>query len=237
MGATKTKKSFVDPLETGREHIQALGKRAAKGAAHEAEETGKAFLQQLLGINLESKKKPVHADKAPAKEVAHNPGDPIEIFNYLFHKQENPQQQHEKQRAHAEKAIEKPKAEAAMNYSREIAQAGERAAKGETREMHQNIQQIKQELAQLVSSSQELKLHFADVGVDSATPTVGKYQQNFFEWMLVVIRQARQKVEDSGAWLNTVKGKGGKKGYWGMFKQHGTTFGMSGERAVATQVG
>ena len=46
-----------------------------------------------------------------------------------------------------------------------------------------------------------------------------------------------KKVEDSGAWLGKVQGKGAKKGYWGMFKQHGTTFGLSGERSVATQVG
>lgn len=124
-----------------------------------------------------------------------------------------------------------------MNYSQEIGRSSERASRGEMNEMQRNIQQIKQELAGLVASSQELKLQFAEVGVDTGTPTVGKYQVHFLEWMLAVIRSARQKVEDSGAWLNTVKGKGGKKDYWGMFKQHGTTFGMSGERSVATQVG
>ena len=234
MGAPKGKKSLADPLETGREYLHTLGKRAAKGAAYEAEETGKTFLQQLLGLNLESKAKPTHADKAPEKEAPKNAGDPVEIFNYLFHKQANPEANAAKPKAHAEKVTHK---EAAMNYSREIAHSSERASKGELSEMDRNIKQIKQELAQLVASSQELKLQFAEAGVDTGTPTVGKYQVNFFEWMLVVIRQARQKVEDSGAWLNTVKGKGGKKGYWGMFKQHGTTFGMSGERSVATQVG
>lgn len=234
MGATKTKKSFVDPLETGREALHSVGKHVAKGAANEAQESGKAFLQQLLGINLEAKKQSVHADKAPEAhaEAPKSSNDPIEIFNFLLHKKSAST---EKPQSHN---AEKPKAnvEAAMNYGREIAQSGERASKGEMREMDQSIRQIKQELAQLVSSSQELKMQFAEVGVDTSTPTVGKYQQNFFEWMLIVIRQARQKVEDSGAWLNTVKGKG-KKGYWGMFKQHGTTFAMSGERAVATSVG
>lgn len=233
MGATKAKKTYAEPIETGREYLHSLGKRVAKGAAQEAEESGKAFLQQLLGLNLESKAKPKHADKAPEKETPQNASDPIEIFNYLFHKQATA----EKPKTHAEKAEKPDRREAAMNYSREITQVGERATKGEMREMNSNIQQIKQELAQLVASSQELKLQFAEVGVDTGTPTVGKYQLNFFEWMLAVIRSARQKVEDSGAWLNTVKGKGSKKGYWGMFKKHGTTFGLSGERAVATQVG
>jgi hypothetical protein len=55
--------------------------------------------------------------------------------------------------------------------------------------------------------------------------------------MLTVIRGARMKVEDSGAWLSTMQGKKGKKNYWAMFKKHGTSFGMSNERQVATQTG
>jgi hypothetical protein len=55
--------------------------------------------------------------------------------------------------------------------------------------------------------------------------------------MLTVIRSARQKVEDSQSWMGAVKGKGAKRDYWGMFKKHGTTFGQSGERSVATSVG
>jgi hypothetical protein len=44
-------------------------------------------------------------------------------------------------------------------------------------------------------------------------------------------------VEDSGAWLSAMSGKKGKKTYWSEFKKHGTSFGMSNERSVATQTG
>ncbi|MGI8419610.1 MAG: DUF5660 family protein [Candidatus Levyibacteriota bacterium] len=204
MGATKTNKSFADPIETGREYLHSLGNYAAKGAKDEAELSGKAFLQQLLGLKLESKAQPKEANHHAEKESPKNANDPVEIFNFLLHKSTSA----EKPKAHVEKADHR---EAHINYSREIVDSGKNASRSETREMNSNIAQIKQELAKLVASTQELKLQFADVGVDNSTPTVGKYQQNFLEWMLIVIRQARQKVEDSGAWLNAVKGKGGKK--------------------------
>ena len=73
--------------------------------------------------------------------------------------------------------------------------------------------------------------------MEQTTENTGTYHQNFFEWMLHMIRQAKEKVEDSEAWLNVSKGKGSKKGYWNMFKKHGTSFALSSEQSVATQVG
>jgi hypothetical protein len=71
-----------------------------------------------------------------------------------------------------------------------------------------------------------------------APKEVGKYHQNFFEWVLIQIQQARVRVEDSSSWLGAVNKKGqGQKGYGGMFKKHGTNFGMSNQRSVATQTG
>jgi hypothetical protein len=105
------------------------------------------------------------------------------------------------------------------------------------REINEKLQQIMAELQRLISSSKELKLEFADVNVDAPPPQAGEYHLNFFDWLLLTIRTAREKVEDSGAWLNAVKGKNKKKGYWGMFKKHGTSFGLSNERSIATQAG
>ena len=122
-------------------------------------------------------------------------------------------------------------------FKNEIIHASEKASKTEMHEMKRNVEQIKAELSKLVASSEMLKLQFAEIGVEQTSQNVGTYHLNLFEWMLSVIRSAREKVEDSNAWLGTVKGKGGKKDYWGMFKKHGTSFGLSGERAVATSVG
>jgi len=201
MSAAKSKSNtpVINPLETGREALHSLAKPTKKWLADEGTQNGKTFLEQLLGLNLDSKHKPTHADKHEQEKPVIDNGA-IEIFNFLLHKQKSS----EKPQAHAEK---KTHAEAAIDYHRDIVKSSERASKSELREMDGNIRQIKDELAKLVASSQELKLQFADVGVDTSTPTVGKYQETFFEWMLNVIRAARQKVEDSGAWLNVVKGK------------------------------
>ena len=108
----------------------------------------------------------------------------------------------------------------------------------ESQETKYQIQQIMEELQRLVSSSDKIiQMTFGDISVASAPTVVGKYHTNFFSWMLTVIRTARQKVEESGAWLSVAKSKGSRKGYQNMSKKHGTSFSMSNERTTATQSG
>jgi hypothetical protein len=138
------------------------------------------------------------------------------------------------------KKPEKPvKADAApaIDYHRDIVRSGERLATGERQEMQYKIQEILSEIQKLVSTSTVLESEFKEVQMTQAPKNAGKYHLNFFDWMLSVIKLARMKVEDGSAWLNTIKGKKGKNGYWNMFKKHGTSFGMSNERSVATQTG
>ncbi|MDO8620823.1 MAG: DUF5660 domain-containing protein [Candidatus Levybacteria bacterium] len=124
-----------------------------------------------------------------------------------------------------------------INYTAEIVHAQERVVSQENQETKAQIQQIIVELKKLVESSEELRTEFREITVEQRVAKPGKYHQSFFEWMLVTIRQARAKVEDSKAWLSMFKSKKAKKEYWSMFKKHGTTFGLSNERVVATQVG
>jgi hypothetical protein len=228
---SKSKLSIVDPLETGRELVRSVGKPSSKWLADEASQSSKTFLEQLLGLNLTSKKEPIKADQQK-EETSKTDTTVVEVFNHLLHRQSAGEQS----KNHSEKKVH-PRAEAAIDYHRDIVKSRERASKGDLREVQRSIEEIKVELSKLVATSQVLKLEFAEVSVEQSNQNVGQYHLTFFEWMIAVIRSARQKVEDSGAWLNTIKGKGNKKSYWGMFKKHGTTFGLSGERAVATQVG
>jgi hypothetical protein len=139
---------------------------------------------------------------------------------------------------------EKPKVEhrpdlaPAINYHSEIAHSSERSSKKENRELQLQIQEIVAELQRLVDSSNKIiQMEFGTVSVSSAPTAVGEYHTNFFSWMLTVIRTARQKVEDSGAWLAIAKGKGNKRGYKQSSKSLGTSFTQSNERNVATQTG
>ncbi len=103
-------------------------------------------------------------------------------------------------------------------------------------ELNQKIKEITDELIKLIATTRELKNHFGTVAVEPPPPKAGKYHETFFEWLLIMIKQARQKVENSDAWLGAVKGKK-KKGYWDKAKDHGTTFTQSGERSTVTSTG
>lgn len=127
--------------------------------------------------------------------------------------------------------------EAAIDYHRGIVRTSEYASSKEMQQVSTQVEQIKAELIQLSKSAKSLQLEIASVTVEQVTKSVGVYHAHFFEWMLNMLRAARERVETSEAWMNTQKSKMGKKGYWGMFKKHGTQFGLSNERAVATQVG
>ncbi len=126
--------------------------------------------------------------------------------------------------------------EPGIDYPREILHAERKTLHRQTQEISTKIQEIIIELKRLTSTSKELQVQFKEVAV-AQIPNPGKYHQTFFEWMLAVVRQARIKVEDSGAWLAVTKRKHQKRQYWAMFKKHGTTFGLSNERVVATQTG
>lgn len=129
------------------------------------------------------------------------------------------------------------KPEAAIDYNRDILRSSEQISRQEAQMLSKQIEEIIIELKSLIGSSQDLQVEFTQIAMEQTTESVGTYHQNFFEWMLIMIRQAKEKVEDSGAWLSVSKGKGNKKGYWNMFKKHGTSFALSSEQSVATQVG
>jgi len=230
----KTKKPLIDPLdpfEKGFEAVRHLGSHTGKGLKSEADASAKQALSQMFGLDNKSSESGAEQAEAHEPTQSANGG---EIFNFKHHKPS------EKAPVHADKAPQHHK-EAAIDYHgqfrNEVGHHREKASRSEMHEMKQNVEQIKAELAKLVKSSEMLKLQFAEVGVEQTTKNIGTYHLNLFEWMLSVIRAAREKVEDSSAWLGAAQGKGAKKDYWSMFKKHGTTFGLSGERSVATSVG
>ncbi len=122
---------------------------------------------------------------------------------------------HQTDKSHEVKHVEKAhaKAEAAIDYHQNFLKNREIHSKQENQEIHQRLNDIMFELQKLVNSSKVLQMEFAGVSVDQAPKQAGEYHLNFFDWLLLTIRSARQKVEDSGAWLATSKKKGGK-GSW-----------------------
>ncbi len=104
----------------------------------------------------------------------------------------------------------------------------------------QKIQQLVQNLAVEVKNIQNqaaaLSGDVKNVTVEQV-PTPDKYHLNFFEWVLIMLRDIKKDIVKSRTWLHAFNSKKKKKGYWAMFKKHGTSFAMSDERGIATAAG
>ena len=126
-----------------------------------------------------------------------------------------------------------------LDYRSEIVHGREKSMRRENQEVTRMVEEIKVELKKLLAAAKELQKEAAAEPLLAAPQNAGKYHVNFFEWLLITIRQARARVEDGSAWMHAMSSKGQKKGgnYWNMFKKHGTSFAMSNERNVATQTG
>jgi len=131
----------------------------------------------------------------------------------------------------------KSKAEAGIDYSREIIHAGERTISRTNREIEMQLKEIMIEIKKLTDGSKELQVQFREVAVEQYVAAPGEYHKNFFSWLLSIIRAARAKIEDSNAWLSALHNKRDAKKYGAMAKKHGSSFTLNNERTVATQVG
>lgn len=147
----------------------------------------------------------------------------------------------EQQKANAQDKAKEKKIEQlqpGLEYHREFQARHESRVYSENQQaMQQQIRQILSELRKLAATSKQLSVELKQVTMEETPEEVGKYHLTFFEWLLGVVQKARERVEESQTWLATFKSKKGQNGYWNMFKKHGTTFGMSNERNVATQTG
>jgi hypothetical protein len=113
-----------------------------------------------------------------------------------------------------------------------------RAPYVEQTELHlkEQIEAVRSELKALASSikslNTDIQRSIAETPVDP-----GVYHKNFFERLRSILMTLREQVDDSRTWLSLSNTRKQKRGYWGMYKKHGTTFGLSNERTLATQAG
>jgi len=121
-----------------------------------------------------------------------------------------------------------------IDYRREVVRGTDMLRSRQTNELDRKIQEIMAELKRLVDSSKTISNEYVQIAVEQKPAEAGNYYLNFFDFMLSVIRTARQKVEDSGAWLQVAKKK---NGFQQKARTLGTKFSLSHERTVATQTG
>lgn len=103
-------------------------------------------------------------------------------------------------------------------------------------ETKKQIDAIRAELKQLIASLKDLHQE-VQTAVTQEDVDPGIYHLNFYDQLRTFIHALRQQVEDSRSWLASFHSRKKKMGYWNMFKKHGTTFGLSNERSLATSAG
>lgn len=139
--------------------------------------------------------------------------------------------------SHKKKKEEYLHVEEGFDYRAEILHGSHRIENKELQTVNMQVQEILAELQRLIKASKQMESQFKEVVVEQRVTRIGKYHTTFFSFVLSLVRKARIAAEDSDAWLAMFKSKKAQKGYWQMFKKHGTTFGLSNERVVATQTG
>ncbi len=106
------------------------------------------------------------------------------------------------------------------------------------RETQEILIQLKKQIVLLEKSEKALSSEITKIKVEQLPQKTGIYYLRYFEWLTLIVRQMRVKVEEGRAWLSTFTNRKKKRsGYWQMFKKHGTTFGLSQERTLAHQIG
>lgn len=110
------------------------------------------------------------------------------------------------------------------------------ADKREEPGMREKIAEVR---AQLVGLAATIKKFNREVerAVEDIPVHPGVYHLNFLERLRGVIMAIRENIEDSSSWLSLWTSRKQKRKYWGMYKKHGTSFGLSSERNVSTQAG
>lgn len=122
-------------------------------------------------------------------------------------------------------------------FIREIVHAGEKADAKNSQEIEIRMHEILIEIRKLSESSAQLQEKVEVITMEQTGEEVGVYHLNFLEQMLSFIHELRMNVDDSLAWFGALRSKKAARQYGTMAKKHGTSFTLSNERQVSTQVG
>lgn len=99
------------------------------------------------------------------------------------------------------------------------------------------MHELQLEVKKLEEQTSELTGEVRAVTVATIPTKPGAYHLNYFEFVISMLRDLRKRVNESRMWLKVWANKKQQKGYWAMFKKHGTGFAMSDERSAATSIG
>lgn len=223
MTATKIKRKPVNleqPLETDRSSITGGAASIGKGVID-------SFWKDVLkGTAHDIPSQFYASEKGSDKPQTKKHGDLISGQEFSLKKQEITvlhRQQHNE------------------TYFGDVKNLEKKAEREQDRVMEQRVEEIRSEIKKLIAATREMQIQFKDIAKEtthvSTKTKKGKYDLHFFDWVLSMLRNARMKMQEGNTWTKMFASKKRQKSYWNMFKKHGTSFGLSGERTTATQTG
>ncbi len=205
---TKKKSSKQITQENPIEAIRSIGSGVKQTAAQESKAAVSEAWEQLLGIEISTSQE---------KSGELKPGEEFDLSAL-------------KDKTHEV-------TEMGREFTREVINAGKHASAEDQRESQVKVQEILIELKQLANSVKEVHVEAQIIAEEQTASVAGAYKLNFLEQMLSWLRDARENVEDSLAWFQTLRSKKASRQYGTMAKKHGTSFTLSNERTASTQTG
>lgn len=122
-------------------------------------------------------------------------------------------------------------------YFREIITAPSRKENEDRQQLSAQIEEIRSEIKKLKDASTEMEVVFREVSTQKTPEKPGKYHLNFYEWVFITIRNAREKMDEVNTLGSMVGNRKREKQYMAMAKKHGTSFTLHHDRAIARQAG
>jgi len=102
-------------------------------------------------------------------------------------------------------------------------------------EVSHKIEEIRMELKALIAVLRSVDNQVRQA-VNEETVDPGIYHLNL-DRLKTILKLMRKSLADSSSWLAIMRSRKKEKRYWNQYKKKGTTFGLSNERVVSTQVG
>jgi len=212
-------KTKIHQQGTSESNVEVRGLNLGQELKNLGQDIGRGFFEELLTGSVKNIREQIFGDEIVLRE-----GEEVRL---------------REQKAVNEKTKQAEERRASIEYVRSVEQNIQSKERLQETSVEKRVEEILVELRRITKSSREMQIAMKEVEKETRTlpPKSGVYHENFFFWLLSLVKNARIRVEEGANWLRLFASRKRQKQYWHMFKKHKTSFSLSNERTVATQTG
>lgn len=131
---------------------------------------------------------------------------------------------------------ENKKLRAQISLERNLSSNEKRLSQDKMQELRFQLQAITVEINKLAASTGNLATQ-TEIAMVEVPVNPGVYHVIFFEKILELLQQFRQKIDQAAVWLNSSNKRAEKKNYWSMYKKKGSSFLLSPDHYLSRSAG